>query len=242
MKRGGVSLYKNDCLFELSEGLAVRAFFVTVFAGLCLLASTCFAQGEAKLQIPPQTLPNGILHSDYGSSFVATGGTAPRMWAIESGDFPPGLNLDATTGRITGRPRAGGTYRFRVKVTDSAKPPATASGNFLIQVVTAFALEWRTAPHVTADGVYGSVRLANQTPDDVDLTFIVVAVNEFGKAFALGYEHSIFAKGTVQQEIVFGSSLPAGIYAIHVDAIGEVPEKDVIYRTHLQSTVPLQKP
>ncbi len=186
------------------RGLSPKAILLGTVAALTLFAVAAGAQDIPKLQIPPQTLPNAILRSDYGASFTATGGTAPRTWELESGELPPGLTLDSTNGLISGRARAVGVYRFRVKVTDSARPPATATGNFVISVVTAFALAWKSTPQATADGIVGSVSLENQTPDDVDLTFIVVAVNEFGKAFALGYQHSMFAKGAKQPEIIFG--------------------------------------
>ena len=218
----------------------LRRVFIAFAAAL--LVATAFAQEAPKLQIAPQSLPRAIFRSDYAASLVATGGTAPRLWTIESGHLPPGLNLDSTSGLISGRPRLVGTYRFTVKVIDSAQPPATAMARFVIPVVTSFALAWKSPPRVTADGVYGSVSLENQTPDDVDLTFIVVAVNEYGKAFALGYQHSAFQSGAKEQEITFGSSLPAGLYQIHVDAVGEAMEKGAIYRMHLQTDQPLQKP
>jgi hypothetical protein len=230
---------------ERSKGPAVPASIFTpgVVAILLLFALPGFAQGTQPLQIPAQTLPRAIFHSDYSASVTATGGTPPHTWSIESGELPPGLNLDSTSGLISGRPRALGTYRFTVKVTDSARPSAnTATARFSIAVVTAFALTWKSPPQVTADGIYGAVKLENQTPDDVDLTFIVVAVNEIGKAFALGYQHSSFASGAKEEEIKFGSSLPQGTYLVHVDAIGEVPAKYEIYRQHLQSSQPLQKP
>jgi hypothetical protein len=236
----------NFCHSERSEGPATRArssgpqTVAIAFATLLLLGVTGYAQEAPRLEIPPQILPKAIFRSEYGASLTATGGMPPRTWVVESGNLPPGLNLDSTSGLISGVPRAFGTYRFTARVTDSGLPPATATATFVVSVVSAFALKWKSPPHATADGVYGSVSLENQTPDDVDLTFIVVAVNEIGKAFALGYQHSMVASGARQPEITFGSSLPSGIYAIHVDAIGEVAERYVIYRNHLQSDSPIR--
>ena len=78
-----------------------------------------------------------------------------------------------------------------------------------------------------------------RTADDADLTLIVVAVNEVGKAFVLGYQHFVFNKESSVSEVPFSSSLPQGQYLVHVDAIGEVPSKNAIYRARLQTRDPL---
>jgi hypothetical protein len=51
----------------------------------------------------------------------ATGGTPPLTWNIVTGagTLPPGLNLDSTTGAISGTPMTVGTTSFTVQVTDA---------------------------------------------------------------------------------------------------------------------------
>jgi len=67
----------------------------------------------------PVSLPTGYVGQAYGlSSFSATGGTAPYNYLVTSG-FPPGLNVNASTGAITGSPTAAGFYVFDLIVTDS---------------------------------------------------------------------------------------------------------------------------
>jgi hypothetical protein len=41
-------------------------------------------------------------------------------------------------------------------------------------------------------------------------------------------------------EIPFGDTLPSGAYVVHADAVGEVAEKNQIYRARLQTPGPLQ--
>jgi len=85
------------------------------------------------------------------------------------------------------------------------------------------------------------VKASNNSSNVVDLTVIVVAVNQAGKAFALGYQHFNLPPKTKDQEIPFESQLPGGGYTVRVDAIGEVPSKNRIYRVAKQAG-PFQVP
>lgn len=53
------------------------------------------------------------------------GGTAPYTFAVESGDLPNGVELDAKAGEITGAASETGTFTFTIKVTDSKNLSAT---------------------------------------------------------------------------------------------------------------------
>jgi len=85
-------------------------------------------QGTATLVIQPASsptlaitstsLPDGATGSAYAAGFTASGGTQPYSWTISAG-LPPGLNLTANNGELSGMPSAAGTYGFTVKVTDA---------------------------------------------------------------------------------------------------------------------------
>ncbi len=62
---------------------------------------------------------NGVIGVDY-SDYVSASGTAPITWSIISGSLPDGLNLNSSTGYITGTPTAMGTSTFTVKAENSA--------------------------------------------------------------------------------------------------------------------------
>jgi large repetitive protein len=64
------------------------------------------------------TLPAGSIGQTYNQPVMATG-TGPLTWSISVGALPPGLNLNATTGTITGAPTATGTFPFTVRVADT---------------------------------------------------------------------------------------------------------------------------
>jgi hypothetical protein len=201
----------------------------------------CAAQEVgAPLEITTErTLPKAILSSSYEATLTAKGGVLPRTWEVIAGALPPGLDLDPSTGKISGAPTALGLFHFAVEVTDSDDPADTRSREFTLPVISALVVEWKSAPAVTPEGITGSVKLANQTASDVDLIMIVVAVNEIGKAFVLGYQQFTFAAQSTVPEIAFGSSLPRGSYIVHADVIAEVPEKNSIYRARLQTSQPL---
>lgn len=65
-------------------------------------------------------LPSGTVGEFYccGNLF-ADGGVSPYTWTLRSGQLPPGLQLQASPGRITGTPTTSGTFAFLMRVTDT---------------------------------------------------------------------------------------------------------------------------
>ena len=75
-------------------------------------------------------LPNGTFNVFYMRTLQVSGGTPPFVWSFTGGSpFPNWLNLDTSSGVISGTPNATGTFNFNVQVTDSLNqsdptPPA----------------------------------------------------------------------------------------------------------------------
>lgn len=212
-----------------------------------LLAGTGWAQQEnvekpapAQLVVVTDTLPQPVAHTPYTVQLVAEGGTPPYSWSIEKGKLPPGLHLDSKAGTLSGVPEAPAELNFTLRITDSAEPPATTSRELKVKTVPALQLEWQRQPVLENDGIYGEVQVGNPSKDPYDLTFIIVAVNEIGKAFALGYQHFTL-RPQATQAIPFGTSLPLGSYIVHADAVGEIAVKDIIRRAQLQTPKRLVK-
>ena len=74
-------------------------------------------------------LTGGRVNIDYSYQLVATGGRTPYTWALAtgSGPLPAGLTLNASTGVISGRPTATGTFAFTVSVTDTTPTTVTST-------------------------------------------------------------------------------------------------------------------
>jgi hypothetical protein len=213
-----------------------------------LLAGTGWGQqetpqkpsGTVPLAITTDALPQPIAHTPYTVRLTAKGGTPPYSWGVEKGQLPPGLHLDPKAGTLSGVPEAAAELTFTVRVSDSAEPPATAVRELKVKTAPALQLEWHRQPVLENDGIYGEVKVGNPGKDPYDLTFIIVAVNEVGKAFALGYQHFTL-RPQATQAIPFGASLPLGSYIVHADAVGEIAAKDIIRRARLQTPEPLVK-
>jgi hypothetical protein len=76
------------------------------------------------LLIATTSLPAGVSNAPYDQFVVAAGGNQPYTWTITQGALPPGLNLNATTGEISGTIGVGAAdlYNFTVQVSDSSSP------------------------------------------------------------------------------------------------------------------------
>ncbi|HET9407983.1 MAG TPA: Ig domain-containing protein [Candidatus Sulfotelmatobacter sp.] len=221
-----------------------------VVAGVFLLAALFVASARAQSDatahedglrisdhvLPPDTYP----HERYYFQFLARGNNTPPIeWRLEKGALPPGLKLE-TNGVLHGEPERPGEYRFTVSATDSGSPRHAVQRDFVIKVVEALTLVWKNAAHVAGGRIEGSVAVSNTTPDDIDLTFIVEAVAENGRATAIGYQHFVLPRRTVDKELPFGENLPHGSYVVNVDAIGEVAKRNTIFRQRMQTPKPLQ--
>lgn len=71
------------------------------------------------------TAPLGRIGVRFGFRLAAVGGVAPLKWSVTRGALPPGLSLNASTGSITGVPRAAGRFALTFAVTDAAGQQAT---------------------------------------------------------------------------------------------------------------------
>ncbi len=58
------------------------------------------------------------LNEFYAYQFTAQGGVPPYAWSISSGALPTGLNLNGSTGLITGTPSASGSFPWEITVRD----------------------------------------------------------------------------------------------------------------------------
>ena len=169
----------------------------------------------------------------------ASGGVPPYVWSVASGDLPEGITL-TPEGLLGGRPAKPGAVAVTLKVEDSGRPAHTITKEFRVVVSTSLLLEWLQPPKVHDNRIDGSVQVSNGSTSAFDLTVVIVAVAENGRATAIGYERFALKPGATNVAISFGNTLPYGGYVIHADAIAEIPPKNVILRQRLQMQQPLQ--
>lgn len=219
--------------------MLMLASFVCV-GGLCRMASAQQSQGESDLIIENEPeLPETYLHAAYQFYFRARGGVPMLHWRVEKGEVPPGLKLE-DDGFLHGSPDRTGEFHFTISVGDGGQPRQRVQKAFVLRVRSAMVLNWKNAAHVNGNRIEGSAEISNTASDDIDLTFIVLAVPANGRAVAIGYQHFLLRRGTLAQELPFGEMLPRGGYVVHVDAVGEVPARKVIYRERMQTPSMLQ--
>ncbi|HET7841497.1 MAG TPA: putative Ig domain-containing protein, partial [Terriglobia bacterium] len=158
---------------------------LATFVVLTLAATLATAQ---KLAIATERLPDGVEGRLYYQKVEARGGIAPYRWKMISGSLPAGVTLDAA-GLLTGITRQTGEFSFTAQVTDASQPAASATRKFTLRVRSQLTIAWTHPPAVDKGGISGEVTVTNGTSESFDVTVIVLAVNETGRATALGYQH-----------------------------------------------------
>ena len=205
---------------------------------LLLWASATLAQTNvpSRLDFSTKTLATATLGKPYNIAIKLLGGTGPFEWQIVRGKLPPGILFQKNTATLAGTPTQTGVYKFTLSVVDQTTH-ATSQRDFVLEVAGPLLLEWVNPPKLTDNTISGSVKVSNSSPegDPFDLTVFVVAVNDVGKAFALGYQHFTLSY-QIEQVIPFTSTVPNGRYYVHVDAVAEVATRNLIFRSQLQTT------
>lgn len=217
---------------------SVEMRIVLLVLGLCAFSFTTPAQQGAAtgppLAVHTSTLDKGYLRQHYQFQLAAGGGITPLKWKLASGSLPPGMTL-SEDGLITGAPTATGNFAFVLTITDSGKPARQLNYPLTLQVVAPMLLDWNPAAKINGQRIEGGLKVSNQTGVDFDLTVIVLAVAEDGRATAIGYQHFPLKKQTIDFPIPFGENLPWGAYRVNVDAVAEVAATNTIYRARLVS-------
>jgi hypothetical protein len=207
----------------------------TILLPLGVLAAFAlsFAQQSSEpLVIQTTILPKAYLKQHYEARLLAHGGIPPLNWEVTEGTLPAGILL-GQDGILSGAPTQTGEFQFTVTATDSGRPAAQRNQQLVLTVVAPLMAQWGRYPKVTGQRLEGSIIVSNQTEQDFDLTVIMMAVNETGRATAIGYQRFPLKKGEAGTEIPFGENLPRGSYELNVDAVAEVAATNSIYRTRL---------
>ena len=152
---GGVKPYSWDIATgTLPPGLQLGASSgvisgVTDFAGSYLFtAQVTDSNGEratvdltltvsTALTIVESSIPAADAEMPYAASLSAAGGIAPYQWSLAAGSLPPGVQLQVSTGTLSGQTALPGSYPFAAKVTDSGGQSATKQFTLMVSATLA---------------------------------------------------------------------------------------------------------
>ena len=79
-------------------------------------------------------LANAPLNQPYSVTLQTENGAGPFQWSVTSGALPTGLDLNPSTGTISGTPTQTGTATFTLNVADLGSPPDSATQQFSLTV------------------------------------------------------------------------------------------------------------
>ncbi|MCU1237537.1 MAG: Ig family protein, partial [Candidatus Solibacter sp.] len=114
------------------------------------------------IQITTAALPASTVGATYTQSLIATGGSPPFTWSLNSGALPPGLTLDPG-GAIRGTARTPGSYTFSLQVVDSQGTNATVS--YAVTVNAAVSIDTSSLADALIGAPYSQqLRAAGGTP------------------------------------------------------------------------------
>jgi len=189
-------------------------------------------QAANSISISTKALPKASLWGRYTTRLQASGGIEPYHWRLVGGSLPRTVLLNPD-GTLTGILDETGQFEFTAAVTDNDKPVKESKQEFVLTTETPLTADWLRKARVNGQRIDGSIKVSNHTGRNFDLTFVVLAVNDIGRATAIGYQHFALKKNTLDMEIPFGDSLSPGNYAVNVDVVGEEPVSERIFRARL---------
>ncbi len=105
-----------------------------------------------RLSITGSSLPAATAGTSYSQKLTATGGTPPYTWSLTGA--VAGLQMDATTGTLSGIPPAAGSFTVNVQVADSAGGTATKALSFTVNPAALSISTSATLPDATLGAAY----------------------------------------------------------------------------------------
>ena len=76
-----------------------------------------------------------LVNRSFAFTPTASGGQAPYAWGLAGGYLPPGIALDAATGRLSGRPSVAGVFPVSISITDAAVNSVIVPGRIRVLAV-----------------------------------------------------------------------------------------------------------
>jgi Putative Ig domain len=172
----------------------------------------------SEIKIATTALPNGQVGHPYTANLVASGGTAPLVWAVTAGALPAGLALGGSTGVISGTPTAqtAGTA-LTFTVSDSAATQQSKSVALKLSVSPAN-IAVTISPGQAGLTVTQTLRLSASTNDYGGVSW---SVSPTGGSFAP-------ASSASGAPVTFTAPASAGVYTVTATSSTDTTQSAVI--------------
>ncbi|MCZ2148812.1 MAG: Ig domain-containing protein [Bryobacterales bacterium] len=107
-----------------------------------------------QFQITTATLPNGVVGTAYSQTLTTTGGLGTVTWSQPSGTLPTSLQLNTSTGAISGTPSEAGGFTFTIQAADSGNQKAQQS--YTIVIIAPLSITPTSLPNGTLNVGYNA--------------------------------------------------------------------------------------
>jgi Putative Ig domain len=87
-------------------------------------SATVSILSSSNFRITTTSLPATVKASPYSVSLLTSGGGSPYQWGVVSGSLPNGIQLNASSGTLSGSATQSGVFTFTVRGTDGASQTA----------------------------------------------------------------------------------------------------------------------
>lgn len=141
---------------------------VLMLTAACTAAAQIPDRGQP-LRIKTAKLPPAIVGQPYRARLRASGGRPPYYWSLAASILPAGLDLNASTGEISGTPAAdlspSANAEILLQVTDSASPPKSVQRAFDLPLSSPLAITTSLLPPLVLGQPYAAeLRATGGTP------------------------------------------------------------------------------
>ncbi|MCC6389561.1 MAG: putative Ig domain-containing protein [Bryobacterales bacterium] len=107
-----------------------------------------------QFQITTTTLPSGVVGTAYSQTLTTTGGLGTVTWSQPSGTLPTSLQLNTSTGAISGTPSEAGGFTFTIQAADSGNQKAQQS--YTIVIIAPLSITTTSLPNGTLNVGYNA--------------------------------------------------------------------------------------